>query len=88
MTQLVDIFTFPWIKILFQDYLHNLGNNHVKDKQIEFNYQVNKKPKPFKAYIKEVGGFGLGADSSEVLIITDGFNEVSAKITPNCKEDI
>ena len=53
MTLLTDIFTFPWIKILFQDHLHSLGEASSKDSaDYEFSYQANKKPKPFKAYVK------------------------------------
>ena len=76
MTLLTDIFTFPWIKILFQDHLINLGDFNAKDnKNIQFLYQVNKKPKPFKAYIKEIKSFGK--DAGEVFVMTDGYHEVN-----------
>jgi hypothetical protein len=47
---------------------------------------VNKKPRPFKAYIKEIRTFGR--DAGEVFIMTDGFNEVNGKLTEECKKMI
>jgi hypothetical protein len=50
MTSLSQFFTFPWIKILLQEYLYCLNTQ-----------QPLGQKKPFRAYIKEVyeGGFLL-----------------------------
>jgi hypothetical protein len=63
--------------------LHNLGDFQAKDaKNIEFKYQVNKKPRPFKAYVKEISSFGTAVkDMGEMIVMTDGYNEVNARLT-------
>ena len=65
MTALNEFFTFPWIKILLQDYFYSLGNK-------ESNGDENRRfiTKSFRAYVREV------YDGGSYLILNDGFNEI------------
>lgn len=71
MTALHEFFTFPWIKILFQDYLYQLDLPKQTD---EPNIL-----KSFRAYVKDA------YDGGSFLLLNDGFNEVRAKLLPECK---
>jgi hypothetical protein len=44
------------------------------------------KSKPFKAYVKEIKSFGK--DAGELFLLTDGFHEVSARLTQKAKDEI
>ena len=73
MTSLNDFFTFPWIKILFQEHLINLDDPDAK-----INYHKSFQ-RPFRCFVKEV------YDGGNFLVLTDGFNEVRAKLLPTAK---
>jgi len=71
MTALNEFFSFPWIKILFQDYLYHLDLPKETDEPVFV--------KSFRAYVREV------YDGGSFLLLNDGFNEVRARLMPECK---
>lgn len=75
MTALSDFFTFPWIKILLQEHLYTLDDPLKANKTKDYQ-------RPFRAYIKEI------YEGGNMMIITDGFNEVRAKLLPVCKSSL
>ena len=73
-------FTLPWIKHLIKFHL----TRNVRSRN-EFALSV-RPPQAFKAFVKLIEQ--LGMSRSQDLILTDGFNEIKARMTDHCKKRI